>query len=53
MGQDPRGLLLMTRLMAGELAWTTHVGFIGGGPEIRGLPPEILLECFSFSSAVN
>lgn len=48
-----RIVLLMIRQVTGELAWTTHVWFSGGVPKIRHLPPEILLECFSFSSAVN
>ena len=43
-----RTVLLMTRLMTGELAWTTHVWF-SGVPEIHGLPPETLLECFSLA----
>jgi len=48
-----RTVLVMMRLMTEELAWTTRAGFSGGVPEIQGLPPQTLPECFSFSSALN
>lgn len=55
-GEETPGLrtvLLMTQLMTEELAWSTHMWVSGSAPKIHGLPPGTLLECFSFSSALN